>query len=415
MKIKRLIGREGMPIIDLMAVIFFSIYYILPSVNNSVNGILVLLVGFAYFGYVFIKDRSTAIPFISIFAAVALVAIAFALLTDTKTISAAASNREIKHFFSKLSQYFFMYFPGLLVARTLKTASKEQKKLFTLIIIGLFSIVIYNTLQELRINPYAMREWETFNELEDENIGNYYFVYAIPIVMLVISMCMTKLKMFSKIINAGMLVFLFYFLFEAKYTLAILIAFIGFVLQILISLKTIYTKIIFTVAVTVVAFFIPDILLFISQNVDSMQVSIRFKELYSFFSSGDSSGYNLNGRLTLYLKSLEAFAHSPIIGNRNLDFDGHATCFTILSDTGIIGSIPFYYLLFAMNRRTKALLGDKKLLFFPTFVCLLCMGFSNPIHSSLPLSFSVWFIVPLIIDSFINKEGDKRNWKRIGK
>ena len=415
MRIKRLIGKEGMPIVDLMAVIFFSVYYILPSVNNSLNGMLVLLVGFAYFGYVFIKDRSTAIPFISIFAAVTLIAIAFALLTETKTISAAASNREIKHFFSKFSQYFFMYFPGLLIARTLKTSSKEQKTALTLLIIGLFSIVIYNTLQELRINPYAMREWETFNELEDENIGNYYFVYAIPIVMLVISMCMTKLKMFSKIINAGMLVFLFYFLFEAKYTLAILIAFIGFVLQVLISLKTIYTKIIFTVAVTVVGFFIPDILLFISQNVDSMQVSIRFRELYSFFSSGDSSGYNLNGRLTLYLKSLEAFAHSPIIGNRNLDFDGHATCLTVLSDTGIIGGIPFYYLLFTMNKRTKLLLEENKKFFLPAFVCLLCMGFSNPIHSSLPLSFSVWFIVPLIINTFINKEGAYKKWKRVGK
>ena len=301
-----------------------------------------------------------------------------------------------------------MYFPGLLVTRTLKTATKEQKTVLTLLIIGLFSIVIYNTLQELRINPYAMREWETFNELEDENIGNYYFVYAIPIVMLVSSMCMTKLKMFSKIINAGMLVFLFYFLFEAKYTLAILIAFIGFVLQVLVSLKTIYTKIIFTVAVTVVAFFVPDILLFISQNVDSMQVSIRFRELYSFFSSGDSSGYNLNGRLTLYLKSVEAFIDSPIIGNRNLNFDGHATCFTVLSDTGIIGGIPFYYLLFAMNKRTKLLLEENKKFFLPAFVCLLCMGFSNPIHSSLPLSFSVWFIVPLIIDTFINREGARR-------
>lgn len=408
MKIKRLIGREGMPIIDLMAVIFFSVYYILPAANNKLNMMLVLFLGIAYFGYIFIKDRATAIPFISIFVAVTLIALAFALLTDTKTISAAASYREIKHFFSKFSQYFFMYFPGLLVVRTLKTATKEQKSIFTLLIIGLFSIVIYNTLQELRINPYAMREWETFNELEDENIGNYYFVYAIPIVMLVISMCMTKLKMFSKIINAGMLVFLFYFLFEAKYTLAILIAFIGFVLQVLISLKTIYTKIIFTIAVTIVAFFVPDILLFISQNVDSMQVSIRFKELYSFFSSGDSSGYNLNGRLTLYLKSLEAFAHSPIIGNRNLDFDGHATCFTVLSDTGIIGGIPFYYLLFAMNKRTKLLLEENKKFFLPAFVCLLCMGFSNPIHSSLPLSFSVWFIVPLIIDTFINREGAYR-------
>lgn len=407
MKIKRLIGKEGMPIIDLAVVIFFSVYYILPSANNSLNRMLVLFMGIAYFCYVFIKDRSTAIPFISIFIAVSLVALAFAFLTDTKTISAAASNRELKHFFSKFSQYFFMYFPGLLVTRTLKTSTKEQKFTLSFLIVILFTVVIFNTLQELRLNPYAMREWENFNELEDENIGNYYFVYAIPIVMVVISMCMTKLKHISKIINVSMLVFLFYFLFEAKYTLAILIAFVGFVLQVLISLKTIYTKIIFIVIVSIFSLFIPNILLYISQNVDSVQVSVRFKELYSFFASGDSSGYNLNGRLTLYTKSIEAFIQSPIIGNRDLNFDGHATCFTILSDTGIIGGIPFYYLLFAMNKKTKLLLGENAKFFLPAFFCLLCMGFSNPIHASLPLSFAVWFIVPLIIDTFIKKEGVK--------
>ena len=406
MKVSKLIGKEGMPIIDLLAVIFFSVYYILPSVNGSLNRFLVLFAGIAYFIYVFIKDRKIGISFISIFAAVTVIAFAFLILTDTKTISADASNRVLKVFMSKFSQYFFMYLPGLLLIRTLKTANKEQKTTILFLLVILFSVVIYNTFLEILKNPDAIRNWEEFADMEDENIGNYYFVYSVPIVMVGISVCMAKLKGIRKIICLGMIVVLFLFLLQASYTLAILIAALGFALQIFLSLKSPITKIFFVTAAIIALFFIPDLLLLISNNAASSNMAIRFRELYNFFTSGDTSGYNLNGRLTLYGMSIKAFLNSPIIGNRNLSFDGHATCFTVLADTGIIGGIPFYYLLFSMNKRMKALLRDNAKNFLPAFFCLLCMGFSNPIHNSLPLAFAVWFVVPLIIDTLINKEGE---------
>lgn len=405
MKKNHLLGKDGIPIIDFIAVIFFSVYYILPSASGSLNSVIAIFLGFMYFGYLFFKDRKTAISFISIFAAVVFIAFAYAILTDTKTISQSASNRELKIIISKFSQFFFMYFPALLLIRMLKTANQKQKTVVLALSAVLFAVVIYNTLQELAINPYAVRQWETFEDLEDENIGNYYFVYAVPIVMVGISVCASKLKGISKILSIVTIAFLFYFLFQAQYTLAILIAALDFALQIFISLKSPVTKIMFGVVAIIAMFFVPDLLLSISKNVDSHQMAVRFRELYNFFASGDTSGYNLNGRLTLYWRSILAFIQSPIIGNRSLDFDGHATCFTVLSDTGIIGGIPFYYLLFSMNKRVKALLGENAVDFLPAFFCLLCMGFSNPIHSSLPLAFSVWFIVPLIIDTVLNKDG----------
>jgi hypothetical protein len=200
---------------------------------------------------------------------------------------------------------------------------------------------------------------------------------------------------------------LFLFLLQASYTLAILIAGLGLLMQIFLSFRSPVTKILFLVVAVIGAFFIPDLLLFISNNAPSSNMSVRFRELYSFFTSGDTSGYNLNGRLTLYRMSIEAFFNSPIIGNRNLNFDGHATCLTVLSDTGIVGGIPFYYLLFSMNKRMKALLSENAINFLPAFFCLLLMGFSNPIHNSLSLAFAVWFIVPLIIDTLIKQEGEK--------
>ena len=407
MKVSRLIGKEGMPLIDLVAVIFFSAYYILPSVNGSMNRFLVLFVGIAYFGYVLFKDRKIGISFISIFAAVTILAFAFLILTDTKTISESASNRLLKIFMSKFSQYFFMYLPGLLLIRTLKTATREQKKLLLVILVALFAVVLYNTFLEILNNPDAIRHWEEFADMEDENIGNYYFVYSVPIVIVGISVCMAKLKGFRKLICLGMIAVLFLFLLQASYTLAILIAILGFALQIFLSFKSPVTKILFVIVAVIAAFFIPDLLLFIANNAASNNMSVRFMELYSFFTSGDSSGYNLNGRLTLYGMSIQAFFNSPIVGNRSLNFDGHATFLTVLADTGIIGGIPFYYLLFSMNKRMKALLNENAINFLPAFFCLLLMGFSNPIHNSLPLAFAVWFIVPLIINTLINKEREK--------
>ncbi len=407
MKLKRLLGKDGLPIIDLLAVIFFATYYILPSFSGSFNRTLVLFAGIAYFGYVLIKDRKVGISFISIFTAVTVIAFAFLILTDTKTISETASNRLLKVFMSKFSQYFFMYFPALLLIRVLKTANKEQKHLLLLLLVALYTIVLYNTFIVIMENPNAIRHWEEFADMEDENIGNYYFVYSVPIVIVGLSVCMARLKGFKKVICLGMIGILFAFLLLASYTLAILIAALGLAMQIFLSLKSPITKILFVVAAVIGIFFIPDLLLFISENAPSNNMSVRFRELYSFFTAGDTSGYNLNGRLTLYRMSIEAFLKSPIVGNRSLNFDGHATCLTVLADTGIIGGIPFYYLLFSMNKRMKALLNENAKNFMPAFFCLLCMGFSNPIHNSLPLAFSVWFIVPLIINTLINKEGEK--------
>ncbi len=406
MKLSNLLGKDGLPLIDLVAVIFFSVYYILPSVNSSFNRWLALFAGLAYFIYVFLKDRKVGISYISILSAVTILAFAFLLLTDTKTIAEDASNRILKIFFSKFSQYFFMYLPGLLLIRVLKTANEEQTSVLLVLLTVLYAIVLYNTFTVILKDPDAIRHWEDFADMEDENIGNYYFVYSAPIVIVGISVCMAKLKGYRKLICLGMIAVLFLFLLQASYTLAILIAILGFAIQIFLSLKSPVTKILFVVTAVIGTFFIPDLLLFISNNAASSSMTVRFRELYSFFSSGDTSGYNLNGRLTLYGKSIEAFLNSPIIGNRRLSFDGHATCLTVLSDTGIIGGIPFYYLLFSMNKRMKALLSENARNFLPAFFCLLLMGFSNPIHASLPLSFSVWFIVPLIIDTLIKQKGE---------
>ena len=133
-------------------------------------------------------------------------------------------------------------------------------------------------------------------------------------------------------------------------------------------------------------------------------MSIRLYEIYYFLVGGDATGYNMDGRITLYTESIKAFLKSPFWGNRHLDFDGHATFLTVLSDLGLLGGIPFYYLYFSSRKRVRIIINDKGNYYGPVFLMLLLMGFTNPIHTALPLMYVVWFLVPLSIETFMEYE-----------
>lgn len=385
-------------------IILFSMVFILPSLSISLNFMLLLGAILLYLAYIFMKDTKNISVFSGMLVAVFLVALFYTLLTDTKTISANVGGAEIKQLASKFSQYLMMYLPLIFYYRIHNTANDKQKKILLVVVSALVIYVVFQTLQELAINPNAIRQWEEFSELEDDNIGNYYFVYSIPIIIATIAICIGNTSNFNKLIGVVSIVFLFYFLVKAQYTLALLISIVGVLVCMFMSIKNIAFKAVFLVFAVILSMFIPQILLFLSNNIESEQMAIRLRELYAFFSAGDTTGYNLNGRLTLYGKTIQAFFKSPIWGHRRLNFDGHATYLTILSDTGLLGAIPFYYLIVNSRKKVQLNLGEFARKFTPIFICMLCMGFTNPVHNSKPLSIAVWFIAPLAIDVFFNKE-----------
>lgn len=389
--------------LELAFIMLFSLYYILPSLNSSVNFLIPIFAGLFYIVYVTLRDTKAGTKVIGYLFVITFLALVYMLLTDTSAISHYSEPVKLKQFLAKFNQYFCMYLPTVFLYRTLTKANSKQKKIMLVFMFALMMFVVIQTLQELAVNPDAIRQWANFEELGDENIGNYYFVYSIPILFVAISVCVPNLNKYQNAVAITLMVFLFYFLLKAQYTLALLITVIGLMVQIFVSLKSGFSKAMLLLAATVGVFFIPNFLEFAYTNVKSEQVATRLKELYDFFTSGSASGYNLNGRLTLYGKTALAFLKSPILGNRHLDFDGHATCLTILADTGIIGGIPFYYLLISAWKKTKAMLNQEGKRFFPIFVCLLLMGFTNPIHTSLPLAITVWYIAPLLIDTVYEK------------
>lgn len=391
-----------MGVIDTIITIAFALYYIIPSISANYTFILPLVLGFAYIAFFTIKNNmkisKTIVKYIFLIAFIALI---YMLFTDANSIAQDVASRGTKRFLSKFYQIFMMFLPILLLYRTEKNLTIKQKKIVLVISYLLYSYIMIITMKELMVDANITRSWSEFAESSSNNIGNYYFVYAVPVLIVLCTMIAVRTKKIGiKVLMVALIIYQMYFLLLAQYTLSIIIGIIGIGFEIYVNTEKKRNQYLVISAFIILLLLLPNILQFAVTHVPSEQMAIRLNELYNFFVGRDATGYNMNGRLTLYSDSIKAFFNSPIWGNRNLEFDGHATFLTVLSDTGLLGGVPLYYLYFSSNRRVRKLIQDRKKQYLPIFTMLVLMGFTNPIHTALPLMYATWFLAPLTISVY---------------
>jgi hypothetical protein len=403
--------QNKLPLYELFFIIGIYVMYLLPSVSLSATVVLGILV--LYSGYVVLTQKEFIPILFKLMMLVAVIALFYTLLTDTFTISSNASNLKLKQFFSKFYQYFSLYFPLILLMRVNSKASLKQKKLLMIAALVLMAYVIVTTWIFLVENPNATREWGGFDETKGENVANYYFIYAVPMIIAIFASCMVKLSAFQKVFSFAIIAVSLVFLVNAQYTLSLLISFVGILYQIFKSLGSSLSKLIFVVALIAMLFFVPQILELLINNIKSDQVTTRLSEIYDFLTGKGAGGYNLNGRLTLYGETIKTFFQSPIVGNRDIQIDGHATFLTILSDTGLLGGIPFYYLFYTVCKWVKEETGKNNEQIKVIILMFTLMGLTNPVHSSMPLGFATWFLAPLMIITIFNK-GEQKHETTMG-
>lgn len=395
---------KKLPILEFLVILFFAVYFLLPSVSATVNFMVSFFFAGGYLLYIGYKDAKQLALVAKFLAVVAWIAFLFFVLTDSKTISHSSSNYFLKVFFSKANQTLMTFFAVYLVYRLVSKANQKQKKFFLIFACALFAYIIFNTTAELIENPDATRSWANFEEQSENDVGTYAYIYAVPIVITALTSLLFKNKStFLKVVLIAVIVFLFFFLTLAQYTLALLIAFVGVVLQINNNIKNQGIKILLWLLLGVLLLFLPNILEFLASKIESEQMTTRLLEIAAFFKSGDTSGYNLSSRFELYKQTVIAFFRSPIIGNRSLPFNGHATFLTLPADIGIFGAVPYFALLIACKRKVCMLLQNEQRQFIPVFICLVLMGLTNPIHSALPLSFAVWALAPMLLYMGVDK------------
>ncbi len=400
-----LLSRKKLPIWEILLILYLFAAYLVPSFSMGSTTLLLLLL--VYCAYIVFIDPEMFSTVVVTLVLIFLLATAYALLTDASSIASDVSNRVLKRFISKVYQYLTLYFPAILFIRINRIATDAQKKLFAIVGNALMVYVIITTWLFLLENPEATRHWEDFDENAELDVANYYFVYAVPIIISAISIFMLKFRGFVRYASLVLAVVGIIFLVNAQYTLAILITVIGILIQVFRHIKTKLYKILFVLVIVAIFFFLPQILAFAIRIIPLGHVTIRLSEIRAFLTGQGADGYNLNSRLTIYGDTIVAFLKSPIIGNRKLDFDGHATFLTVLSDTGIIGGIPFYALLITVCKRVQRYMGTHRQQFGVIIMMFVMMGLTNPVHAALPLGFVTWFLAPLTIQTVLKE--DPRN------
>ena len=403
-RLKLISDKDNMSIIEIAIIALLFAAYLLPAVSLGTVTMLVIIL--IYCAYLAITDKKLALLISKYLILIFLLALFYMLLTDTSSIAQNVSNRTLKRFLSKINEYLTLYFPFLLFLRVDKRADRSQKIWITAIGIALMLFVIVKTWIFLIENPNATRHWGSFDETSTENIANYYFIYAVPMIISTITIIITKVKGYAKLIPLGLIVSGLIFLVNAQYTLSILITVIGILIQFFRNLHSQTSKAVFLFSAFLMLVFLPQILETAIVIIPSEQVATRLSEIHAFLTGQGAGGYNLNARLTLYGKTIQAFLRSPLWGNKQLSFDGHATFLTVLGDTGILGGIPFYALLTLVCKSISEKLNHCKAQFNVIVAMFVMMGLTNPVHASKPLGLATWFLAPLII-SLIFKEDNK--------
>ena len=383
-------------------ILIFAAKYLLSSVTVLIPYTVFLVLELLYFAFCFLYENSSVRwAMFGIAILILLLSFLYYFFTVTSTVSVGVSHYNLKRFFTKFNQLVNFFFPILLLHNYCKLKEKHRH-IILLIVMALFSYVVVHSTVVFFSGEGTARKWGTFSELKAENVATYFFVYAASALIPSLFGFLRKNKNRALQIATIVYILLLYVcLFSSQYTLAIVIPTACIILSVVRSQKK-ERQILFLFIMLFVLVLTP-VILSLLVNVISPENQIRSR-LMSVIEvlrgEVDSNNYNhLEGRLTLYRKCLQYFFKSPLIGNRTVPFDGHATFLTMLCDLGLLGVIPGYTLYFSSRRAVRSIVKNKKLysLWFFSFLSLMITGFVNPIHSAEVAAYSVYFIGPALL------------------
>ena len=171
-------GKTGRISPDIIFILCFASYYIIPSVSVSFNMIYAIIGGLCYVALTVLQDGMTLSKTVVKYILLSLyIALLYIILTDSATVSAAVANSGMKRFLSEFYQLSMMFLPLLFLDWTTKKATKFETKLIVAASYIMVAYVLITTMRELIVNPNVTRHWDDFAETSMDNIANYNFVY----------------------------------------------------------------------------------------------------------------------------------------------------------------------------------------------------------------------------------------------
>lgn len=404
-KIVQIRDKKGLTLLELLFILCSSVFYINFEIQAQFQ-LLAPFIALAYIFFCFIAEPKYQGLIIKYLLVIVLFVLSYMLLTDSESIG-NVSNRGLKIFYAKFSQYLLMFFPIFIFFRTNKLATKKQIYLIISVVILNALALIQTALNIIEINATVFHSMNA-DVLEDAgvNIQGYCFVYAFTFLVLTSVICYRQQnKILLKILFAGIGFYSAYFLFKSQFALSLVTTFCSLLYLYYKTTQNSDKKILVVIGIILVALLLPVILRLIIGLSDSELLNQRLEEIYNTLTgiSQNKEDSDLWARMELYGKCIAAFFHSPIWGNRNIDFNGHSTFLSVLADLGIIGGYIIFKLFTNSFAFMKKQFGTKYLYFTPLICQVLLMGLTNPIHSTPSLYIMLWFICPLLIIQFVKQ------------
>lgn len=264
-----------------------------------------------------------------------------------------------------LRSFFYLFVITNLYIYFFTMSNDKERKLFVIILIIDMLIIALNTFIQLEINPSAVRLASTGGEeyfalisnIDLRFLGTYVYFYGI-VSVIIASIYLSIFSKKNRLFPVLLVVILFVLQIKASYSISILIIIIMFVFIILLSVfsgkLTIEKVIILTTLplITLIFFhYASGIFNFIS-NISylSSDISLRAKEISSFFSGENVSDTEFFYRISLAIDGFRVFFKSFGLGNNvvhtQVILHQHSTIPDLFGEMGIFA---FAYIILIVN------------------------------------------------------------------
>ena len=302
----------------------------------------------------------------------------------------------------------YMFWGALVYAYTIQSWENHRKKRMARFLILLISVTMVTTFIGNLVYPEASRILADISRDNSvlyltHNIGPYGFIYGLVVILPFLIWMSKQKKRYLLLV-----ILVFAVLFVAQYSLAILIAVAALIIMLLVpDGKPI--KVVGAVSLLLLAFalFTPlldAILIRTRELFESMGLTVlsnRFTSVSDLLVDNNLTGGALT-RTELYMKSLNAWVQSPVIGNLFSGYartlGGHSEILDLLGSGGLVGMLIFIISMMPHIRRLKSGKETKLSIYKRySFIIFLVIALLNPVFVSGMISIPA-FLLPELLD-----------------
>lgn len=283
--------------------------------------------------------------------------------------------------------------PALLIYFLFVTNNRKVITIVIIMMIAAYVITALTTYIGLLKNPDAARILATISDSNDPkavlwgrmNIGGFETIYSI-ILLLPMTICLYKVRKLPLIPFIGILIIFFLCILESQYATAFILFCFSIILLVIpkkFSVRNVWLVIILLVCIYLIfKSFVSNAFLGLSNSVDSITLSLRFRYISDIIVGRDTSN-DTDLRFQLYMRSINNFLKYPITGSwifGRYGSGGHSFILDTLAEYGAIGGTALF--IFLKHIFVKLYLPFKDNEFYGyllwSFIVFLILSLLNP-------------------------------------